>query len=540
MFQTGFAEAGGDGSGDDVYAVQLDVALTGVVDEVRLRDAVLTVLKRYPNLVARFYEGFGEPVQIIPADPEICWQQLEFSSDSIEEQIRQHCAAERAAVCDLRDGPSFRAAVVRTGEDRHRITLTSHHIVLDGWSLPILLGEIFAAYHHTQLPAAVPYRRFVQWLADRDTAAARAAWGEVFAGFERPTLVGPPTRATAGQRGVCTNQLSVEITGAVGELARTCHATVNTVLQAAWAQLLMWQTGQRDVAFGTAVSGRPVDIPGSASMVGLLINTVPVRATLGPDTSSAALIAQLHHRHNDTLEHQHLGLNEIHRATGHEHLFDTLFVHENYPLDSAALGSADGLSITGFSASESNHYPLTLQTTPGPQLGLRLEYDTEVFDAAEPGHVVLLFNEADSLFGKRTTEVKSSNDRYANMETNYLLQRLERFGGLAILTTNLTGAVDPAFRRRFAYDVQFTFPDPEMRAELWRRVIPPAAEVSTIDYEELGERFELSGGFIKVAAERSAFQAAAMGGEISTSGLVDTVNRMYRERGKLTAVGRLE
>ena len=186
------------------------------------------------------------------------------------------------------------------------------------------LGEIFAAYHHTQLPAAVPYRRFVQWLADRDTAAARAAWGEVFAGFERPTLVGPPTRATAGQRGVCTNQLSVEITGAVGELARTCHATVNTVLQAAWAQLLMWQTGQRDVAFGTAVSGRPVDIPGSASMVGLLINTVPVRATLGPDTSSAALIAQLHHRHNDTLEHQHLGLNEIHRATGHEHLFDTL------------------------------------------------------------------------------------------------------------------------------------------------------------------------------------------------------------------------
>ena len=92
----------------------------------------------------------------------------------------------------------------------------------------------------------------------------------------------------------------------------------------------------------------------------------------------------------------------------------------------------------------------------------------EVFDAAEPGHVVLLFNEADSLFGKRT-EVKSRNDRYANMETNYLLQRLEQFGGLAILTTNLGGAIDPAFRRRFAYDVQFTFPDPEMRAELWRR-----------------------------------------------------------------------
>ncbi len=185
-------------------------------------------------------------------------------------------------------------------------------------------------------------------------------------------------------------------------------------------------------------------------------------------------------------------------------------------------------------------YEIDLSRVVSKWLGETEKNLGEVFDAAEPGHVVLLFNEADSLFGKRTSEVKSSNDRYANMETNYLLQRLERFGGLSILTTNLGGAVDPAFRRRFAYDVQFTFPDPEMRAELWRRVIPKTAEVAAIDYDALGERFELSGGFIKVAAERSAFQAAAQGGPMSMDGLVETVHRMYRERGKLTAVGRLE
>jgi ATPase family associated with various cellular activities (AAA) len=185
-------------------------------------------------------------------------------------------------------------------------------------------------------------------------------------------------------------------------------------------------------------------------------------------------------------------------------------------------------------------YEIDLSRVVSKWLGETEKNLGEVFDAAEPGHVVLLFNEADSLFGKRTTEVKSSNDRYANMETNYLLQRLERFGGLAILTTNLGGAVDPAFRRRFAYDVQFTFPDPEMRAELWRRVIPPAAEVAALDFDELGERFELSGGFIKVAAERAAFQAAATDQPISMNGLVVTIHRMYRERGKLTAVGRLE
>jgi hypothetical protein len=185
-------------------------------------------------------------------------------------------------------------------------------------------------------------------------------------------------------------------------------------------------------------------------------------------------------------------------------------------------------------------YEIDLSRVVSKWLGETEKNLGEVFDAAEPGHAVLLFNEADSLFGKRTSEVKSSNDRYANMETNYLLQRLEQFGGLAILTTNLSGAVDPAFRRRFAYDVQFTFPDREMRAELWRRVIPRTVEVSNIDFDELGDRFELSGGFIKVAAERSAFQAAAAGTPMSMEGVVETVLRMYRERGKLTAVGRLE
>jgi SpoVK/Ycf46/Vps4 family AAA+-type ATPase len=151
-----------------------------------------------------------------------------------------------------------------------------------------------------------------------------------------------------------------------------------------------------------------------------------------------------------------------------------------------------------------------------------------------------LFNEADSLFGKRTSDASSSNDRYANMETNYLLQRIERFGGLSVLTTNLAKAIDPAFRRRFAYDVQFAFPTSEMRAELWRRAIPNRAHVAEVDYDELGDRFELSGGYIKVASERSAFNAAARDRPIDMEILVMTIERMYRERGKLSAVGRLE
>ena len=154
------------------------------------------------------------------------------------------------------------------------------------------------------------------------------------------------------------------------------------MLQAAFAQLLIGLTGQHDVAFGTAVSGRPAEVVGAESMVGLLINTVPVRAAITAATTTADLLDQLQSAHNDTLEHQHLALNEIHRITGHDQLFDTLFVYENYPIDTAALSGAHELAITEFTSREYNHYPLTVQATPGPELGLRVEFDTDVFDAA--------------------------------------------------------------------------------------------------------------------------------------------------------------
>ena len=253
---------------------------------------------------------------------------------------------------------------------------------MDGWSLPILLSEIFASYHGQRLPTPAPYRSFVTWLAGRDLDAAEAAWREVLAGFDTPTLVGPPDRLGLGRRGVESFRVPEETTRALSELARSCHTTVNTVLQAAWAQLLMWLTGQHDVAFGTAVSGRPAEVVGADSMVGLLINTVPVRATITAATTTADLLDQLQSAHNDTLEHQHLALSEIHRITGHDQLFDTVFVYENYPIDTAALSGINGLAITEIHGRESTHYPLTMAARPGNELELRVEFDTDVFDAA--------------------------------------------------------------------------------------------------------------------------------------------------------------
>ncbi|HTQ21550.1 condensation domain-containing protein, partial [Mycobacterium sp.] len=367
---------------DDVYAVQLDFTVTGALDPHRLRDAMQTVVARHPNLVARFCQQFDEPVQIIPADPEMAWRYLQLDGDP-DERIRRLCAVERAAVYDLAEQPAFRVALTRTAPGRHRLVLTIHHIVLDGWSLPILLAEIFASFNGHQLPApSVSYRTFLTWLADRDLDAARAAWRAVFAGFDTPTLVSPRQRLGLGTRGVQSFRVSAEITRALGELARSRHTTVNIVLQSAWAQLLCWLTGHHDVAFGTTVSGRPAELAGAESMVGLLINTVPVRARITAETATADLLDQLQSAHNDTLDHQHLALSEMHRITGQDKLFDTLFAYENYPIDTGALSGDHELAITEASIREYNHYPLTVQAQPGDELGLRVEYDTDVFDAA--------------------------------------------------------------------------------------------------------------------------------------------------------------
>ncbi len=164
----------------------------------------------------------------------------------------------------------------------------------------------------------------------------------------------------------------------------------------------------------------------------------------------------------------------------------------------------------------------------------------EVFDAAEDGQVLILFDEADSLFAKRT-DVKTSNDRYANLEVNYLLQRLDTFEGIAILTSNLDGAIDPAFKRRLSLRLQFPFPDEETRLRLWTAHVTAETPVAgDFDFTDLARRFPLSGGYIRNCALRAAFLAAHEGRPLAQSHLVRAIQLEYREIGKLSTTSRLE
>ena len=159
----------------------------------------------------------------------------------------------------------------------------------------------------------------------------------------------------------------------------------------------------------------------------------------------------------------------------------------------------------------------------------------ELFDAAEAGHAILLFDEADSLFAKRT-EVKSSVDRYANLEVNYLLQRMEAFGGITILTTNMDSAIDDAFRRRISFKVNFPVPEPEDRLKLWRVMLPAEAEVAPdIDFELLSAKYEMSGGYIRNAVLRAAFLAADEESPITMRHMMRAANLEYTAMGKVVS-----
>ncbi|WP_228567168.1 non-ribosomal peptide synthetase, partial [Nocardia sp. SYP-A9097] len=373
-----------DGSAD-LYATQLDLILAGELDVERFRAAVQSVVHRHPHLSARFvYKQFTRPVQVVLKTPEVPWRFADLagvSESEREPQLRQLAVADRIACCDLDRQSPFRVTLVKAAADRYHLVVTVHHIVLDGWSLPILLDEIFRGYDRQNIASPAPYRNYLAWVSEQDADASSVVWREKFAGFEVPTIVDPLGTYSAPQRASQRFTISESTTRALDSLVRQLDSTMSTVLQAAWSRVLSVMTGRSDVVFGTTVSGRPADLPGVEGMVGLFINTVPVRAELGRDMTFAQLVEQLQNNQNDTFEHQFLPLTEICRAAGHKELFDTLVVYENYPIEASTENIGGNISIVDIAVHETVHYPLALQITPGHELRLQVNYSTDVFDA---------------------------------------------------------------------------------------------------------------------------------------------------------------
>src|SRR5215467_7233644 len=304
------------------------------------------------------------------------------------ERLADLLAQDRAEHFDLGCAPLMRFMLIRLAADQHRLVLTHHHLLMDGWSLPVLVRELFTLYAQAGdcavLPRVTPYRDYLAWIAAQDRAAAVSAWRAALAGFEQATRVAPPDRArkpVAPER--ITVALSETQTTALRRQARKHGLTLNTFMQTAWAILLGRMTGRDDVVFGVTVAGRPSEIAGIESMIGLFINTLPLRVKLSPAQPLLDLLKQVQDSQSRLMACQHLGLSEIQQLAGLGELFDTLVVFENYPVDDSSLQtSAESVRLAQVSGHDATHYPLSLMVAPAERLQLRLDYRADVFDGA--------------------------------------------------------------------------------------------------------------------------------------------------------------
>ncbi|MGW2230890.1 amino acid adenylation domain-containing protein [Streptomyces formicae] len=386
-----------DNQGPDVYAVQFMLSVEGPLDAPRLRTSWEQLLDRHAALRASFHRRkSGEAVQLITRNVTLPWREVDLSQLAevdIRDQAEKLAAQERAERLDLTVPPLLRLLLIRLGEHRHRLVVTSHHLLMDGWSMPVLLDELAAVYEAggdaSVLKRAASYGEYLAWLVRQDKEAARAAWRAELAGADEPTLVAPADRGTTP---VLPDESIVRLpedsTRALVELARAHDLTVNTLVQGAWALVLARLAGRTDVVFGATVAGRPTDLPGAESMVGLLINTLPVRVPLDGAQPVSHMLARLQERQSALFAHQHTGLAEIQRLAGPGAVFDTLMVFENYPQPPAAPPTPDHPTFSASAGHQATNYPLTLGILVTDSVAIRVTSRPDLIDrreAAEAG-----------------------------------------------------------------------------------------------------------------------------------------------------------
>ncbi|MFF3750432.1 amino acid adenylation domain-containing protein [Streptomyces sp. NPDC002018] len=372
-----------DEQGPDVYEGQWVLELSGRLDAARLRAAWQGVAARHATLRAGFHRlASGRLVQAVVDDVHIPWRDVDLSGLGAEEtgaRLDETAAQEQAKRFDPARPPLLRLVLVRLSEERHRLIVVTHHILFDGWSMSVVLDEVSALYASggdaSGLGPAPSFRDHLAWLARQDKETARTAWRAELAGVDEPTLVDPLERARdSADAGRLSREFSEEFTDRLVAFARGGGLTVNTLLQGAWALVLSRLTGRTDIVFGAPVAARPTELPGVEGMVGVFMNTVPVRVPLDGGQSVGEMLTGLQGRQSALIGFHHLGLSELQKLTGSRSAFDSVLVFENYPRAVGSADSPDAPRTDHVSTVEGTHYPLTLGVVLGDRLRIRLAH----------------------------------------------------------------------------------------------------------------------------------------------------------------------
>ncbi|MFG2909706.1 non-ribosomal peptide synthase/polyketide synthase [Kitasatospora sp. NPDC048286] len=386
------------GGEDDVYLDQAALLLEGVADPQALALAWQRVADRTPALrTSVVWEGVPAPLQVVRRGVRLPVTHLDLrAADPAEraERLDRLRAEDLALGLDIATAPLTRLTLVRLPEARLQLLWTSHHLILDGWSLAQVLTDVFAEYAAITTGGAPapavrrPFADYVHWLAGQDAEAARAHWRSVLDGFATATPLPADRVRREAHRARSAGSHSAALTEQASErLARTARQsglTLGTVVQGAWALLLSRHSGEPDVLFGTTVSGRPEELPGVESMIGMFINTLPTRVRVDGSRTAADWLRELQDDQAEARRHAAVSLAEL---TGFSDvpsgsaLFDSIVAFENYPFDDAD-AAGTGVRLAEVSSRDATNFPLVLRAYQGGQVGFDLAYDPELFDAA--------------------------------------------------------------------------------------------------------------------------------------------------------------
>lgn len=384
----------------DHYFEQMSYTLKGKLQIEAIQKSLKSLVDRYDILRTYFiHESHDRPLQLVLSESNIPFKYLDVRKEVIqssrEEVLLKHVQADKAQKFILDQETPMRINVYHTGDEVYEFVWSSHHILMDGWCRSVLVREFGALYNayknkqETTLSPVLSYARYIEWLEDRDKKVSFDYWKNYLRGY---TNLATLPKEISGSTGSEVDKHSTPLiinkdqTKLLHKVSRTYGVTLNTIIQTAWGILLSKYNDVRDVVFGAVVSGRPAEIPGIEEMVGLFINTIPVRITFNESDSIGDLLHKVQERAIDGESHHYGSLSEIQSSTElGMNLLDHIMIFENYPVDQEVMSAAQNdqgtYEVTNISLFERTNYDLTIMIVPGDRLKMSFDYNAICYDA---------------------------------------------------------------------------------------------------------------------------------------------------------------
>ncbi len=375
------------------YVSQLKFTLESGVNLDVFRDSWQILLNRHQILRTVFVtDDSGQMQQLVIKKVKLPWKQInleQLNELSQTQEIESFCKIDRGLGFELEKGPLLRFTIWHLGEERYRVLLSDHHALTDGWSMPLIFTEVMKIYkakvtgNEIEQEAVIPFKNYVDWLIQQDQEKALKFWQEELSEIIGPTIIAEEKSANDKRRIIKNLTIERQTTDLIQKIAQESEVTTNVLLQAVWAYLLSCYSGQSTVVFGTTVSGRPANLQGVEKMVGLFINTIPVKVDISSELAFNQWIKTLQAKQIERDEYAYLPLVEIQGLVNRDknvQLTENLFVFENFPIEDGELYLDNDIQISDHSGIEETEYKLTAKVSIIDVLNIELNGQASHYD----------------------------------------------------------------------------------------------------------------------------------------------------------------